>query len=580
MIKRIELSNFRGFKDHKVSLTVFALLIGQNNAGKTTLIEALRIIAIAQARAPTANFIPAPEYLSTYVTGAVYRISLAQMGFEHKTAHHRYEASEPAIITAVLNNNCRVKVFIGEEEGEVLCQLVEAGGHKVISRAQSSNIKFGRVVVMPPVGQMVVRERRLNDKYLAKSLNSQLAYRHVRNQMHENIQDFGKFAELVQNSWAALQIKMITVERDDEGSYLSLQVRDGPFVSEIGLQGSGLQAWVQTLWFLSRVDRDSVIVLDEPDVYLHADLQRKLIKILGSIGFKQVIVATHSVEMISDVGSNEIVLVRKNQSASRPIASASEAQLALDEIGTLHNLQLSKLAQSGRVLFVEGKDQSFLSAVAYKLGSEVYDRFVLIPSFPIDGCENWPRAALAANVFHNSSAGRIKSYLILDRDYRSDADFDAIKLKAERSFLTILNWTRKEIENYFIDANVIAECISDSSGVVVEADEIADLLANLVKDMEKTLPAVVGESLRATKKGLDLPTYMSLADELIGSRRQEGARTVDMLSGKKLLSTLSDLCKTRYKVSFSPVTLCRAMKAHQVPKEMRRCIEDLCGIKN
>ena len=150
MIKRLELTNFRGFRDHKVSLSPFCLLIGQNNAGKTTLIEALRIISAAQGRAPTANFIPAPSYLSDHVTGAVYRLSLAQLGFRHRTAHHRYESSEPAIVTAVLQNNCKVTVYIGEEEGEVFCQLIEQNGQKVYNRAHSSNPKFDRVIVMPP----------------------------------------------------------------------------------------------------------------------------------------------------------------------------------------------------------------------------------------------------------------------------------------------------------------------------------------------------------------------------------------------------------------------------------------------
>ncbi|HYD39000.1 MAG TPA: AAA family ATPase, partial [Allosphingosinicella sp.] len=344
----------------------------------------------------------------------------------------------------------------------------------------------------------------------------------------------------------------------------------------VGLQGSGLQAWMQTLWFLARVSRDNCIVLDEPDVYLHADLQRKLVKILGGAGYRQVVIATHSVEMISDVGTNEIVLVRKQQSSSKPIANETEAQLALDEIGTLHNLQLSKLAQSGRVIFVEGKDQAFLSDVAFKLGSSVFDKFALIPSFPIGGFQNWPRAALAASVFSAASAGRIKSHLILDRDYRPDSELTKIKKEASKSSLTVSNWKRKEIENYFVQATIIHRIVAENSPFPTPKSEIEDLLDSVITRLFKKLPAMVAESFRCLNRALDVPAAMDLAEELIAERLGEKCRPRDLVSGKKILSEMSDLCKENYNVSFSPMTICRAMQPDEIPSEMATLIENLC----
>ena len=42
------------------------------------------------------------------------------------------------------------------------------------------------------------------------------------------------------------------------------------------------------------------MILDEPDVYMHPDLQRSLVKIVKN-RFKQVIIASHSVEILSEV---------------------------------------------------------------------------------------------------------------------------------------------------------------------------------------------------------------------------------------------------------------------------------------
>lgn len=45
MLSKLRLQNFRGFCDHTVEFSKFAVIAGRNNAGKSTLIEAIRIIA-------------------------------------------------------------------------------------------------------------------------------------------------------------------------------------------------------------------------------------------------------------------------------------------------------------------------------------------------------------------------------------------------------------------------------------------------------------------------------------------------------------------------------------------------------
>ena len=43
--------------------------------------------------------------------------------------------------------------------------------------------------------------------------------------------------------------------------------------AEVADFGHGVQMWLQITWFLSRIDQNSIVVLDEPDAYLHPDQQ-------------------------------------------------------------------------------------------------------------------------------------------------------------------------------------------------------------------------------------------------------------------------------------------------------------------
>jgi len=49
--------------------------------------------------------------------------------------------------------------------------------------------------------------------------------------------------------------------------------------------------------FLVKLEKMDTLVLDEPDIYLHSDMQKKLINICKEMS-NQVIVATHAVDMI------------------------------------------------------------------------------------------------------------------------------------------------------------------------------------------------------------------------------------------------------------------------------------------
>ena len=66
MLARLRLRNFRGFDEHVVPLRKLTLIVGANNAGKSTIVEALRLVALVVNRflRGTGNFVPIPEWLN------------------------------------------------------------------------------------------------------------------------------------------------------------------------------------------------------------------------------------------------------------------------------------------------------------------------------------------------------------------------------------------------------------------------------------------------------------------------------------------------------------------------------------
>ena len=152
--------------------------------------------------------------------------------------------------------------------------------------------------------------------------------------------------------------------------------------------GHGLQMWLQTMWFLARVQGAACVILDEPDVYMHPDLQRRLIRYLKR-RHEQVIVATHSVEMMADVEPDDVLVVDRKRSSSGFASDTASVQRLVEHIGSVHNLQLARLWNARRCLLVEGRDVKLLSVVHRTLCPES-ESLEATPHVEIGGWGGWP----------------------------------------------------------------------------------------------------------------------------------------------------------------------------------------------
>ena len=52
MLRSLRLQNFRCFRDHTVTFHPSTVVVGKNNAGKSTIVEALHLIAAVVNRKP------------------------------------------------------------------------------------------------------------------------------------------------------------------------------------------------------------------------------------------------------------------------------------------------------------------------------------------------------------------------------------------------------------------------------------------------------------------------------------------------------------------------------------------------
>ena len=113
----------------------------------------------------------------------------------------------------------------------------------------------------------------------------------------------------------------------------------------------------------------SLFLIDEPDIYFHADLQRQLLGILRELG-PAILMATHSTEILTEVDTDEVVLVDKQRGRAARLKNTVQLESVFRSLGSASNPILTQLAKTRKVVFVEGTDFHLRGRFARRLGRQ------------------------------------------------------------------------------------------------------------------------------------------------------------------------------------------------------------------
>ena len=345
---------------------------------------------------------------------------------------------------------------------------------------------------------------------------------------------------------------------------------DSRFVAELGLMGSGLQMWLQIMWFLSRTKGCSTIILDEPDVYMHPDLQRKLVRIIKS-RYPQIIIATHSIEIMSEVDSKNIITIDKKNRQMSYATDIKAVQKIIDDIGSVSNLSLSRIGSAKKCVFIEGYDLKILARFADIMYPKMTDSVNELPHVSLGGFNNLSEAFGASKLFYDETNGNIRCMCILDSDYfPSDLLDEKVKL-AEENKLVLHIWERKEIENYVIEPQVLFRLTS------LEKEEYGQFLEKLEKLLDEFKDDVFDQYAEHIGKYRKCAssTANKEARKYVNNHWKSIEEKIAMVSGKKLLKVINNWMKTEYGVSCTMYKILSAFTENDICEEMKEVVADL-----
>ena len=490
MIESLQLSYFKAFEEFTVDFGHRNVLVGPNNAGKSTIVQALRLVDIAYrswARSRRPNF----------------EIFNDKVPFNLRNARNlSLNPLDDATITCHFSGGPTITIEIPEQG---------ALDVSVSTRVKTPQLTIG---FLPPVGPLEDEERVLDRNHVRRSMNTHLAPRHFRNLWHHFRDQFDAFGELLEKTWPGVSLASPRVGFTNP--YLEIETRnlwmfykEDRTEREIAWAGTGLQIWMQILTFLIHNRTTDVLVLDEPELYLHADVQRRIgITALQVPTSSQVIVATHSVEILNEMEPEDVLTIDAHSKRSVRLTNVLAVQQTISNLGSAQNIQLSRLARTRRCLFVEGNDIKLLKRLGSKLGFPQLDDSRKFSVFPLEGFANWPLVKGADWTFKNILEENIKAFVLLDRDYRTDSEVDWVRGDLEKKGIRCHVWQRKEIENYTLSEDLITLAVKarlEAKQSQIDPTDlrniIREVLDQIIDQMKEDTAAHMLAEYQAEQKG-------------------------------------------------------------------------------
>lgn len=577
-LKRIEIRNFRQFEHLTLSCKQRNILVGPNNAGKSTTLDALRIVADVLRYAKSRN----PQ-VATNEAGEVcafHSLPLSYFSVAIENAPRNF-SDDDAVVEVTHENGSRLAVHLHPERSA-------RAYLKTVGATPRSARKFldafpASIVIVPTLGPFDASETYVSDETAERNKYTRLASRNFRNiLMRLPDSEFTKLQDVVRETWQGAAISRPRVT-DHMTKSLYMEFQEARMPREVQWAGFGFQVWLQMMFQVSRASQDSILVLDEPDIYLHPDQQRKLVRrIVG--GFGQLFLATHSSEIINEVEQSDIVVISRTRKSAKRVSDDDDYRSALAYIGSSENAEFARLARSKRIVFVEGHDKRLLKRFAQKLG----DLEPLLSDdllyFPLGGFSQWRKAGSVAWALRSLFGIEAKIATVLDRDYFCDEYLEGVK--AELSSENMHAWVhaRKEIENYMLIEPAIVRLVerrAEDRGRVASPSRVQDILLELLEGMKEDCK--IRSQVEYTSYYKRNKSELSEVSLITRARNDFDARWIApggqyaLVPGKEFLSVLNTRLREEWGISITASQILSEAHKNELPLELKTMLSEISG---
>lgn len=540
MLKTIRIQRFKSLEDVEVTLGRMTLLVGPNNSGKSSILQAIQFaVSLAQSLALDARARWSAGTLSgTLSAEQIVYTPLRDVQALAKGGSLKQDRSQGISIT--FTNDDGQEASVSASRGKNKNIAVTVSGRALGSRLQSLDNPYS--VIAPGLAGIPAFE-----EYRSPGLVRRAAARGDANSVLRNILWALKSDT---RAWSDFQARLSLIFPDvaldvvfDNASdeHIMVQVTREGVSLPLDSSGTGILQATQVLAYIG-LYKPRVLILDEPDSHLHPDNQRKLVRLLGEVAEEediQVIYSTHSRHLLDEALRNDAVI--HWVSSGQIQAGEVDVVQALLGLGALDAGDKLRNGATPYLVLTEDSDLRYLRAILPANGLDLKD----CQLWSYSSCTSLPAAkALARFVKENASGTEVIVHV--DRDYKTDEQVAELVVHLEAEGLRAFITEGVDIESHFLTPSHIALVFPELSEEEREAlldDATTECEAASVSSM---INARTTEAFRNRKDGQSQPNVGNIATKATVDYHTYPQR---FRHGKKVLRRLRALAQERYGIN-------------------------------
>ena len=465
MIAKLTLRNFKSVGEEVYEFTQFDLLVGRNNSGKSTVLQALAIWQFCvdefhrskrsgskgiQVVLPNFTALPVPEF---------------NLLWKDRTDRHwplvNGSKKQEYILIGIhvewrqaTGEMASFGVELRYHSSQTIYAIPGGGWEKFRACEQSGDLP--KIAYVPPFSGLEPTEKWLDEAPIRQQVGKGQPGSVLRNLLlrvcpphsrgtgraaknHLTPPDWKELADIV-NRWFSVEIHEPGYDSAKD-VYITVEYRQNAKDFDIIAGGSGFHQTLTLLAFLYGY-RPTTILLDEPDAHLHVNLQREILDYFKRKGLEtntQFLIATHAEEFVRGVDAAQIVSLL-NQ-VPRRVQSAPEVLRAMAEVS---NEEIARLMASPYILYVEGEsDERILRAWAAPCGAQTAMDKVCFKSMGGGDKQSMKTRADEHFAALRHIIPEVSRLMLFDYD-------DRATYHPKPNNPALVEWKRKNIENYLL----------------------------------------------------------------------------------------------------------------------------------
>ncbi|MDA8159170.1 MAG: ATP-binding protein [Desulfobacteraceae bacterium] len=467
MITRLTLRNFKSVGEQTYDFGQFDLLVGRNNSGKSTVLQALAIWQFCvdefhrakrsgskgiQVVLPNFTALPVPEFNLLWKdrTDRHWPMVEGRKKQEYILINIQVEWRRAAGETDSFGVDLRY------HSPQTIYAIPSEGWTKFRECEQRGDLP--KIAYVPPFSGLEPTEKWLDSSPIRQQVGKGQPGSVLRNLLLRVCSvpgpdkdgrpvksqilppDWKEVAQIVER-WFAVKIREPKYDPLKD-VYISVEYRQNGKDYDIISGGSGFHQSLTLLAFLYGY-QPTTILLDEPDAHLHVNLQREILdyfKRKSSERNTQFLIATHAEEFVRGVDVSQIVSLLGH--IPTRIQSTPEVLRAMAEVS---NEELTRLLAFPYIVYVEGEsDERILRAWADQCGTQQAIDRVCFKAMGGGGKKNMRNRANEHFAALKQIIPQVSRLMLFDYDTTEDA------FHPESDNDTLFEWKRKNIENYLL----------------------------------------------------------------------------------------------------------------------------------